>query len=386
MAITGGKPRMSKRRASNDLANAAGGQPMAPVAASSWRGFMLLTGGALVGLSLAGCSAVETANNRLDPTYGVEVSPRVVADGQPVPKGGGSYKVGKPYQVAGKTYYPAEDPDYVAEGTASWYGRDFHGRKTANGEVFDMASISVAHRTLPMPSYVRVTNLANKRSIIARVNNRGPYVKGRLVDVSYHTAELLGFAKYGVAKVRVEYVGRAPLDGSDDTKLAMTLRQDGGPAQAPADSGIMVASAKPFVPNIPEAVPATASEAPLPLSRPYDLGADDQVQVAAAEEEAAPVPARAAATKNTTNSKGAAAKPNGSTKVADAKPSSHSGADKSAAAKPAPARAGSGAISPSAVAATVPQPRAVNVASNGWSTGPAAVSGLGFAGVSASGN
>lgn len=324
---------MSEGRASNDLAKARGKASAVRGAASSWRAMALAATGALAGLSLAGCSAVDTAGGKLDPTYGVEVSPRVVADGQPVPKGGGNYKVGKPYKVAGKTYVPAEDPDYVAEGIASWYGRDFHGRKTANGEVFDMTSISAAHRTLPMPSYVRVTNLRNQRSIIVRVNNRGPYVAGRVLDVSYRTAELLGFAKFGVARVRVEYVGRAPLDGSDDTKLAMTLRQDGGPAQAPADSGVMVASAKPFIPSVPQVMPASA-EAPLPPSRPYDLGTEDGAQVAAAEEEA-----------------------------------------------PAPA---AGAGSPVAVAATVPQPRTVNVASTGWATGAAPVSGLGFTGVPAS--
>lgn len=356
---------MSKRRASNDLAMARGQSPAANGEASSWRGLALLAGCLLAGFSLAGCSSVESVDGKLDPTYGVEVSPRVVADGEPVPKGGGRYKVGKPYQVAGKTYVPSEDPNYVAEGTASWYGRDFHGRMTANGEVFDMASISVAHRTLPMPSYVRVTNLANNRSIIARVNNRGPYTKGRLVDVSYRTAELLGFAKFGVARVRVEYVGRAPLDGSDDTKLAMTLRHDGSPAQAPADSGVMVASAKPFIPRVPEAMPSTATaEAPLPLSRPYDLGTGE-AEVAAAEEEAAP--ARTA-------------------QAAPSKPAASSGSGKPAAktaAKPAPTRVATNAHSVADVAASVPQPRPVSVASNGWSTGAAPVSGLGFAGVSA---
>lgn len=326
----------------------------------------LAAAGTLVGLAMAGCSAVETS--KLDPTYGVEVSPRVVADGQPVPKGGGRYKVGKPYQVAGKTYVPAEDPNYVAEGTASWYGRGFHGRKTANGEVFDMASISVAHRTLPMPSYVRITNLANRRSIIARVNNRGPYVAGRLVDVSFHTAELLGFVEFGVARVRVEYVGPAPLDGSDDTKLAMTLRKDGSPAQAPAESGVMVASAKPFIPNVPEAMPV-AAEAPLPVSRPYDLGAEGEMQVAAQDEEAPPAPAPA---------RSAAAQPVPAKPAAAGKPAT---GGKPVAAKPAPVVASASAASPAAVAATVPQPRMVNVAASGWATGAAPVSGLGFAGV-----
>ncbi|MCG5233722.1 septal ring lytic transglycosylase RlpA family protein [Xanthobacter oligotrophicus] len=233
---------------------------------------------ALVGcLAIAGCGSVETLGSKIDPLYGVSASPRVVAEGDPVPRGGGGYKVGKPYTVAGRTYVPAENPNYTAEGLASWYGKDFHGRKTANGEIFDMGSISAAHKTLPMPSYVRVTNLANKRSIIVRVNNRGPYVGDRLIDVSYRAADMLGFAKFGVARVRVDYMGRAPIDEDDDVKLASTLRTDGTFADLKGTSPVMVASARPFVPEVPSvrAVPAStppSAEAPVPPSRPYDLG------------------------------------------------------------------------------------------------------------------
>ena len=169
---------------------------------------------------------------RIDPRYGVAASARVVEPGQPVPKGGGVYRVGKPYTVAGRVYVPEENINYSAVGLASWYGDDFHGRYTANGEVFDMNSISAAHPTLPLPSYVRVTNLANNRSIVVRVNDRGPYVGDRVIDVSVKTAELLGFYGHGVARVKVDYVGRAPLNGSDDRKLIATLRE-GGPAQLP---------------------------------------------------------------------------------------------------------------------------------------------------------
>ena len=118
---------------------------------------------------------------------------------------------------------PEEDADYRAEGMASWYGDDFHGRLTANGEVFDMGSLTAAHPTLPMPSYARVTNLSNGKSLIVRVNDRGPYHGNRLIDVSNKAAELLEFKGNGVAKVRVEYVGRAPLEGSDDRQLMATL-------------------------------------------------------------------------------------------------------------------------------------------------------------------
>jgi rare lipoprotein A len=176
-----------------------------------------------------------------------EYSPRVVEEGEPVPKGGGIYRVGKPYGVNGRTYVPAENPSYRAEGVASWYGRDFHGRLTANGEVYDMHSISAAHTTLPLPCYVRVTNLDNGRSMIVRVNDRGPYHRNRVIDLSIGTAKALDFYSRGLARVRVEYVGRAPLEGSDDTMLIATLR-DGSPAPAP--SKVMIAAAKPFISNL----------------------------------------------------------------------------------------------------------------------------------------
>ncbi|MGA7807479.1 septal ring lytic transglycosylase RlpA family protein, partial [Bradyrhizobium sp.] len=144
-------------------------------------------------LTLANCASSNQFASRVDPKYGVSTSPRVVAYGDPVPKGGGTYRVGKPYVVGGRVYVPEEDVNYRAEGLASWYGDDFHGRLTANGEVFDMDSLSAAHPTLPMPCYARVTNLANGKSLIVRVNDRGPYAANRLIDVSHKAAELLEF-------------------------------------------------------------------------------------------------------------------------------------------------------------------------------------------------
>src|SRR4029450_13443772 len=151
-------------------------------------------------------------------------SPRVVEEGEPVPKGGGVYRVGRPYSINGRTYVPREEPNYRIEGLASWYGPDFHGRLTANGEVYDMHGISAAHPTMPMPSYARVTNLENGRSIVVRVNDRGPYAHGRIIDLSTGTAKALGTYGAGLARVRVEYVGRAGLAGSDDNQLLATLR------------------------------------------------------------------------------------------------------------------------------------------------------------------
>src|SRR5712675_1496789 len=219
-------------------------------------------------LMLANC-AQNGKFSRVDPKYGVSSSPRVVAFGEPVPKGGGTYRIGKPYTVGGRIYVPEEGTDYRAEGMASWYGDDFHGRLTANGEVFDMASLTAAHPTLPMPSYARVTNLRNGKSVIVRVNDRGPYHGNRLIDVSNKAAELLEFKRNGVARVRVEYVGRAPLEGSDDRQLMATLRT-GMPAPSP--SMVRVASARPFVPEISPGGRPIRGEVPMPEGRPYNLG------------------------------------------------------------------------------------------------------------------
>jgi len=212
-------------------------------------------------LVVANCASSNKFASRVDPRYGVSSSPRVVADGEPVPKGGGTYRVGKPYVVAGRVYVPEEDVNYRAEGLASWYGDDFHGRLTANGEVFDMDSLSAAHPTLPMPCYARVTNLSNGKSLIVRVNDRGPYHGNRLIDVSNKAAELLEFKGNGVARVRVEYVGRAPLEGSDDRQLVATLRTG---VPAPSPSLVRVASAHPFVPESGPYGRPTASATPPP--------------------------------------------------------------------------------------------------------------------------
>jgi rare lipoprotein A len=156
--------------------------------------------------------------------YGVSASPRVVALADEVPQGGGRYQVGKPYKVKGKTYRPKDDPNYAKVGLASWYGRAFHGRETANGEIYDMGELTAAHPTLPLPSYVRVTNLANNRSVVVRVNDRGPFKKGRIIDVSASTADMLDFKRAGTAKVKVEYVGRARLDGRDRQMLLASYK------------------------------------------------------------------------------------------------------------------------------------------------------------------
>src|SRR5262245_58726111 len=216
----------------------------------------------LVAVMLAACAAAPKNSN---------YSMRVAEEGEPVPKGGGDYKVGQPYLANGRAFYPSEDSHYRAEGIASWYGSDFHGRETANGEVYDMHAISAAHTTLPIPSYARVTNLDNGRSIIVRVNDRGPYVGNRVIDLSIGAAEALDFYSKGLARVRVEYVGRAPLEGTDDKLLMATLRH-GRPAPAP--SLVRIASAKPFLPAASSArgdADGERATTPIPAERPYAL-------------------------------------------------------------------------------------------------------------------
>ena len=157
--------------------------------------------------------------------FGVKASPRLSTAKNP-PRGGGRYLVGKPYVVAGDVYEPLENPEgYVASGTASWYGADFHGRQTANGEIFSANAISCASPVLPLPSYVRVTNLDNGRSVVCRVNDRGPYLHGRVMDLSYRTAAILGYADRGVGNIQVAYIGPAPLNGDDTRMLLASVDQ-----------------------------------------------------------------------------------------------------------------------------------------------------------------
>ena len=213
-----------------------------------WRGAISL---GVAALALAGCAPPQAP--RVSYSHGHEhfaqgkkyghASPKMVADGERVPRGGGQYLVGRPYTVAGRRYYPAENPSYTATGMASWYGAAFHGRRTANGEVYDMASLSAAHPTMPLPSYARVTNLENGYSVVVRVNDRGPYHSGRVMDVSSRVADVLDMKAMGTAKVKVDYVGPAPLEGSDDSQLLASLRTDGSPANMIGySSPVMVAS------------------------------------------------------------------------------------------------------------------------------------------------
>ncbi len=161
----------------------------------------------------------------------------------------GDYKIGRPYQIAGVWYYPAVDYQYEESGIASWYGPKFHGRKTANGAIFDQNEVTAAHRTLPLPSMVRVTNLRNGRSLKVLVNDRGPFARGRIIDLSRRSAQLLGIIRSGTAPVRVQVIAdesrrlAAIAQGGHAPKVAAapsapvsvaTLPPDGKPADQPA--------------------------------------------------------------------------------------------------------------------------------------------------------
>lgn len=177
--------------------------------------------------------------------YGVKASPKVTNKRSRLKRGGGRYLVGKPYKVAGKWYRPQEMKSYHKTGMASWCGSAFHGRLTANGEIYDMTALTAAHPTMPLPSYARVTNIANGSSVIVRVNDRGPYHGGRIMDLSARAAELLDYTHSGTAKIDVQYLGPAPVEGNDDEYLMASYRPAKG-FDAPSvglPQGVMLASA-----------------------------------------------------------------------------------------------------------------------------------------------
>lgn len=181
---------------------------------------------ALVGL--AGC-AETTLLNHASKSIGRTETASISS----VPRSGGIYKVGNPYQINGVWYYPKEDPNYDETGIGSWYGEQFHNKRTANGEIFDMNEVTAAHPTLPMPSLVRVTNLENGRSIVVRMNDRGPYANGRIIDLSRRSAQLLGYERQGTARVRVQYIGPAPLETGPTMLASSSTGSDERPTAAP---------------------------------------------------------------------------------------------------------------------------------------------------------
>jgi rare lipoprotein A len=197
---------------------------------------MLMAGCALLGA----CSETKLASYAVKEASGPEKS--------------SAYKIGKPYQISGVWYYPAEDYNYSETGIASWYGPDFHGKQTANGEIFDQNDVTAAHRTLPMPCFVRVTNMENGRSLVVRINDRGPYAHGRVLDLSRRAAQLLGIEGRGTAKVKVEIMA--------EESRALAFRLKSGQGEAPQ------VAAAPRESVVAESLPAPGShEAPKPINQ-----------------------------------------------------------------------------------------------------------------------
>jgi rare lipoprotein A len=190
---------------------------------SIWRRALCLGAGTVLLCAAACARGDRKADWR--PGQSVAASPRVIPPGAPIPKGGGAYKVGNPYLIDGIRYTPAEEPGYDRVGIGSFYSEDFHGRRTANGEIFDMWALTAAHPTLPMPSYAYVTNLANGRTVLVRINDRGPYARRRVIDLSRAAARLLGYEMQGTAQVRVRYAGRAPMNGDDSRERRFLVAQ-----------------------------------------------------------------------------------------------------------------------------------------------------------------
>jgi rare lipoprotein A len=212
-------------------------------------------------VTISGCSTQRSASR--DPFAGTG-SPYYKGKG-PIPMGGGRYHVGEPYQVAGRWFTPKEQPNYDKTGPASWYGEAFNRRMTSNGEWFDMSRLTAAHPTLPLPSYAKVTNLSNGATIVVRINDRGPFVGPRIIDLSKQSASMLGFKRQGTAKVRVQYIGPAPLNDNGSQLMAMNYElKNGTPLRqmiAAANSGrlnnVQVAEAEPVQQETydPESVP-----------------------------------------------------------------------------------------------------------------------------------
>ena len=207
--------------------------------------------GALVAALLSLLAACASGAGGARPDAGLPV----VTDPAPIVSG-----TMRPYQIRGRWYRPAEQPDYDEVGMASWYGDQFHGRPTATGERFDMNALTAAHKTLPLPGLVEVTNLANGRRVVLRVNDRGPFVDGRIIDLSRGAADALDLRRAGVGEVRVRYLGRAPrLGGGTVLQYAETAPAERGPVPY-----LQVAAPAPTV--APEPAPSIPPPAPTPTA------------------------------------------------------------------------------------------------------------------------
>ena len=228
---------------------------------------LLFASFALCVLALAGCSEMKLALHVVKKlNLGTQEKTEIQQEREPVTEPlpevaqGAGYKLGVPYEIDHYWYFPSYDANYDRIGVASWYGHPFHGRPTANGEHFDMNEVTAAHPTLPLPSRVRVTNLENGRQLVLRVNDRGPFIDGRLIDVSRRAAQLLGFYRKGLAEVRVEYLG---LDHVDPDV----------PWPVDSPKSIMLAKVTSTVASKPRQPATTTESVTLPPSKPLRTAA-----------------------------------------------------------------------------------------------------------------
>lgn len=236
------------------------------------------------GLVLQGCSGIQLASHAAK-----AVNDKSGATAKPK----GNYKVGEPYQINGVWYYPKVDYEYDETGIASWYGEQFHAKLTANGEIYDMNDITAAHRTLPLPSLVRVTNLDNGRSMVVRINDRGPYVAGRIIDLSRRTAQLLAMDRSGTARVRVQILA------DESRSIAEALTQGRPEPTLIASADPTVSDARQINPDVPNASPrasvavqalpagGSAPPPPAPAAAAPSAGITADVAKAAAERQLA---------------------------------------------------------------------------------------------------
>ena len=230
-----------------------------------------------VTLTMAGCSN-HTAHSSFHHGFASASSDPFAGKGSPyykgsaIPFGGGLYHVGNPYQVAGRWFNPREQPGYDKTGTASWYGEAFHRRRTSNGEWFDMNTLTAAHATLPLPSYALVTNLENNRQVVVRVNDRGPFVGTRVMDLSKRAADVLGYRIKGKAQVRVKLIGPAPIEDSMGHMVAMNQAMMQG-----ASVGQLVAMSNDVSARAPEtALAMNEPKAPRMKKLPFAVSAEAQ--------------------------------------------------------------------------------------------------------------
>lgn len=224
---------------------------------------LLLGGCAEVNLLSYGAKKLSAKSSGLPTGETTQASLRGVDRGVP--------KLGNPYQVNGIWYYPKYDPNYNETGIASWYGEPFHGRKTANGATYNMYEMTAAHKTLPLPTDVRVTNLENGRSVIVTVNDRGPFVNSRIIDLSYRAAQLLGMVEKGTAKVRVEVInsGRDEFENMTIAAKPVTPESESRNVAAVPQATVQAATlAPPSDVKVAAATPPQALPQPLPAPGP----------------------------------------------------------------------------------------------------------------------